>query len=205
MPITEKELRDAVRRILTASAEMHSARLYEEMGIERGAARIDFALAGVNLEGFELKSDLDSLARMHNQIHAYNRVFDRITLAAGAAFLDEVAAIIPIWWGVWRANRIEDGSLAIEEVRPAAQNPAQEPYSVATLLWRDEAVAALVDASDQPPLRASRSELYERMVERMPLERLRSCVVRKLVERDVTKVVKPSTPGGGWSRLVANC
>lgn len=204
-PITEKELRDAVRRKLCQPGSAAQGRLYEEFGIERGAARIDFAVIGSSLDGYELKSDLDSFARMHNQIHAYNRVFDSITLIAGPAFVEMAIRVLPIWWGIWQARRLLDGSLELTEVRSTSKNPGQDPYSVATLLWRDEAMAALVDQRDAPPARATRSELYDRMVVRMSLDSLRSCVTRKLAERSLAKDEKLSAPSGGWLHHGASC
>lgn len=204
-PITEKELREAVRRKLRLPGSAAQGRLYEEFGIERGAARIDIAVIGDSLDGYELKSDLDSFARMHNQIHAYNRVFDRITLIAGPTFVEMASRVLPAWWGIWQARRLSDGSLELAEIRSSSKNPCQDPYSVATLLWRDEAMAALVDECDAPPARATRSELYDRMVACMSPDSLRSCVARKLVERSVAKDEQLLAPSGGWLHHGASC
>src|SRR5690606_10827842 len=73
--LTETAIRSAlVERLRAECAPGHV--LIEELGIENGAARVDLAVAGGLLEGFEIKSDLDTLDRLARQMHAYHRVFD---------------------------------------------------------------------------------------------------------------------------------
>src|SRR5258708_893703 len=104
-PITEAELRHCVHSALTARAEAQGARVFQELQIEHGAARVDLALVSDRLEAFELKSDLDTLGRLHNQIHAYNRFFDRITLVTGPVFSEVARSILPGWWGIATVHR----------------------------------------------------------------------------------------------------
>ena len=84
-PITEPELRSRLKEWLSPRMRGGGVRMFEEFGVERGAARIDLAVVARQLEAYELKSDLDTFSRMHNQIHAYNRVFDRLWLEIGRA------------------------------------------------------------------------------------------------------------------------
>lgn len=181
-PITENELRTAVKLELAQKAASTGARLYEELGIERGAARIDLAMVGRLLEGYEIKSDLDNFARLHNQIHAYNRLFDRITLIAGPAHCERLLDVIPSWWGVV-AGRHSDAGVTLTELRSAKDNPQQDPYSLAMMLWRDEAVAILQNYSATIPSKISRAQLYERIVDLVPKESLRERVADALATR----------------------
>ena len=59
-------------------------------------------MAAVNgvMHGFEIKSDIDSLARLPHQTELYSSVFDKITLVVGATHLYHAFNIIPDWWGV---------------------------------------------------------------------------------------------------------
>lgn len=183
--ITEQELRHAVRQALLSRAAIRpGVRVYEELGVEHGAARIDLALVGDRIEGFELKSDFDSYDRLHNQIHAYNRVFDRITLITGPVFSESAERLMPQWWGISEARRQPNGDLCIEVRRAAMDNPSQDPYSLAMLLWRDEAISILRAANAEPPRRASRAELYECVVRAVPWDRLRTSVAQLLIERE---------------------
>lgn len=212
--ITESELRAFVRERLRERASAPGARMFEELGIERGAARVDMALIDDVLEAFELKSDLDDFGRLHNQIHAYNRVFDRITLVTGATLSDAALDVLPRWWGIWAVRRLKNGSLSLKKVRDAADNPRQEIRSLATLLWREEAAAVLLDETgESPSKRASRAQLYESIAEQVQLLPLRRQVTRRLVSRQAlvrtvsnpTKALAASALGDDWSHHDANC
>ena len=157
-PITEAELRAFVRESLSARTSKPGVYMFEELGIERGAARVDLALVADGLEAFELKSDLDNFGRLHNQIHAYNRVFDRITIVTGETLGGAAMEVLPRWWGIWTVRRLKNGKLALRKLREAAENPRQDIQSLATLLWRDEAAQVLLDETgEDPPKRASRA------------------------------------------------
>lgn len=213
-PITESELRAFVRERLSERASAPGARMFEELGIERGAARVDMALVDEGLEAFELKSDLDNFGRLHNQIHAYNRVFDRITLVTGATLSEAALDVMPRWWGIWAVRRLKNGNLSLKRIRGAAMNPRQETRSLATLLWREEAAAVLLDETgESPSKRATRAQLCESIAEQVQLQPLRRQVARRLVSRQppVRAVsMSPtapaaSAPGDDWSHPDANC
>ena len=213
-PITESELRDFVRERLSARANAPGARMFEELGIERGAARVDMALIDDVLEAFEFKSDLDNFDRLHNQIHAYNRVFDRITLVTGATLSDAAVDVMPNWWGIWAVRRLKNGNLSLKKVRDAANNPRQEIRSLATLLWRDEAAAVLLDETgESPSKRSSRTQLYESIAERVQLIPLRRQVARRLISRQsiahtasvAFTATAASEPSDDWLHHDANC
>lgn len=183
-PITEAELRAFVRESLSARTSKPGVYMFEELGIERGAARVDLALVADGLEAFELKSDLDNFGRLHNQIHAYNRVFDRITIVTGETLGGAAMEVLPRWWGIWTVRRLKNGKLALRKLREAAENPRQDIQSLATLLWRDEAAQLLLDETgEDPPKRASRAQLCESIAERVQLSSLRRHVARRLVGR----------------------
>lgn len=213
-PITESELRAFVRERLSKRASAPGARMFEELGIERGSARVDVALVDEGLEAFELKSDLDNFGRLHNQIHAYNRVFDRITLVTGATLSDAALDVMPHWWGIWAVRRLKNGNLSLKRVRDAADNPRQETRSLATLLWREEAAAVLLDETgESPSKRASRAQLCESIAKQVQLQSLRRQVARRLANRQLPvhgvsmSPIAPvaSAPGDDWSHHDASC
>ena len=207
-PVSEAELRQLVRAKLDCRARTQGLRVYEELAIERGSARVDLALVGDELEAFELKSDFDTFGRLHNQIHAYNRVFDRITIITGAALLDAVLEVMPSWWGIWTVKRLEDGALVVEQLRQPGVNPSQDIRSLASLLWREEAISLLEDQVGAQPKKASRAALCETIVEKIELTTLRRHVAQRLVER---QAVTPKTarlasaPSDDWSHHDASC
>lgn len=211
-PVTESELRAFVRERLSERANAPGARMFEELGIERGAARVDLALVDNGLEAYELKSDLDDFGRLHNQIHAYNRVFDRITLVAGTTLCTTALDVVPHWWGIWAVRHLKNGKLSLKRIRDAAKNPRQDTRSLATLLWREEAAAVLLDETGEcPSRRASRAQLCDSIAAQVQLRSLRRHVARHLVCRQArARAVLPtapsaSAPSDDWSHHDASC
>lgn len=205
-PITEAELRRCVHSALTVRAEARGARVFQELQIEHGAARVDLALVSDRLEAFELKSDLDTLGRLHNQIHAYNRFFDRITLVTGPVFSDVARSILPGWWGIAIVHRHHDGSLTLVELRESQDNPAQDRLSLAMCLWKDEAKAVVTANSDERPAkRLTKTQLHEWIAANLGVDAIRDSVTRWLLNRPTVTALKQSKPHDDWSRLGANC
>jgi hypothetical protein len=210
-PITELELRQNIRRRLLERVIPGKVQLFEELQIERGAARVDLALVGDQLEAFELKSDRDDFTRLHNQIHAYNRVFDRITIVTGSAYAQAVQEVVPSWWGLMAVERLLDLGLKAEGlklriVRPALPNPAQDRRSLAMLLWREAAALVLREESSVVvPSRANRYDLERAIAESVELARLREHVCRHLLERKQLTAPTQSRLNGDSSRLDASC
>lgn len=202
--ITERELRQAVRSRLLADAAKSGGRLFEELGIEGGEARVDLALVDTQLSAFELKSDLDSFARLHNQIHAYNRVFDRVTLVTGPVYSEASLALMPTWWGVWSAARRADGTLALRVLRKPKANPVQDRLSMAMLLWRAECIETLAShRGELPPKRATKFELQEMLARELSVRTLRDAVTGFLRKRQAGFLPSTSLASDGTSDAVA--
>jgi hypothetical protein len=125
-----------------AHADDSSTRIVEEMGIWSGTVRVDIAVINGELCGVELKSDKDTLGRLPAQAALYNRVFDRVTLVVGQRLHEKAVKIIPAWWGVISASW-NGTSVNLTEVRQAHTNPEVDPFLLAQLLWKEEALAVL--------------------------------------------------------------
>ncbi len=157
--------------------------IFEELGIQHGLSRIDLAVVNGELHGFELKSDQDTLARLSEQADAYARVFDRVTLVVGERHLRHAVEVVPDWWGI-RVARAESDKLHFSDLKVAINNPSVDPISIATLLWRDEALLFLEELGDAMGMHSKcRSEIYSKLVEKVNLNHLRDRVRRCLRER----------------------
>jgi hypothetical protein len=131
------------------------ARLLDELGVCEGRCRIDLAVVGECLHGFEIKSDRDTLERLDAQQRLYSKVFDRITIVAHGAHMSRVLDRVPEWWGVTQAIGIgpvfaKRGSgcaaqaiVSFIDRRPPRPNPAPDALAIVQLLWRDEVIALL--------------------------------------------------------------
>lgn len=180
--ISEQEIRSALLDRLKIYSG-HDARIQEELRIERGNSRIDVAVIDKALVGYEIKSDSDTFIRFPNQIHAYNRVFDRIHLVCGSLHLEKAKLTIPSWWGLSVALRDHENNVYLELVRNAEINPKQDSFSLASLLWKDEALAMLKVYSSELPKRSSSHLLWEHIATSLPLETIRLAVVNSLLNR----------------------
>lgn len=83
-----------------------STRILEEFGICEGNVRIDLAVVNGTLNGFEIKSDSDTLERLPLQQEIYSKVFDTVVIVAGKTHCEKIETIVPGWWGIWAAEKI---------------------------------------------------------------------------------------------------
>lgn len=179
--VSESEIRVALLKKL--HSETIDGSITEELRIERGGSRIDVAVIGAALVGYEIKSDFDSFVRLSNQIHAYNRVFDEINLVCGTTHAETAERIIPSWWGLWVADRNDEGSITLQLIRQAQQNPKQDSFSLASLLWREEAASVLCLEGISFPRKASSHQLWEAISESLSLSEIRDAVLQSLQKR----------------------
>jgi len=153
------------------------------MGVWSGSVRIDLAVINGELHGFELKSDRDTLERLPFQADLYSRVFDRVELIVGARHAAKVTRIAPPWWAISVAT-ITDGVVLLRPMigYPGDKNPNPEPYLVAQLLWKDEAIAVLDVYGLAKGYRSKNVRLLH--------ERLASCVPFDALARHVRDALK---------------
>jgi hypothetical protein len=201
--MSEAEVRQAiVLRSLLGQGE-RSIRMVPEMALCQSQARIDLAVVGDQLVGWEIKTENDNLARLQKQVEVYSRIFDRLWLAADERHLQSAASMIPSWWGIVRIVRRND-CWKLQTIRPARLNRAIDLYSLVTLLWRNEVLQelerlGLAGGRDRDP-RRQLWELFSSAAPRYISRReLRSRVRLRLKERPDWRVDRPQTLGGGSS------
>ena len=176
--IGEFDLRQATKEMLRSRMDAQ-ARLYEELCVQEGAARIDLALMTDRLEGFEIKSDFDNCKRLPRQAEAYNSVFDTMSIITGPCLAAEASAMVPKWWGLAWAHRDADHMVTLRWLRKAKPNPARSAVRLAQLLWREEASEELAKHAIKPiSKRATRAQLQTQLAEHMDADGMRSAVIR---------------------------
>lgn len=158
-------------------------RIVDEMGVLAGECRIDVALINGRLEGFEIKSDGDSLARLPRQAVAFGQVFDRLTMVCAERHLESALNLLPDWWGVEVVERHRTSTRIVRK-RAARANPTVESQAIAQLLWRSEALAALEARDGARGLRSKpRRTLWSTLAETTPRRELRLLVRETLRAR----------------------
>jgi len=89
--------------------------------------------------GFEIKSDVDSLARLSTQVKGYGLVLDLCTIVTGARHEARAAAMVPAWWGLWRATA--DGIVTIRDAQPNPTPAGERAHRLGWPLRHVEAAA----------------------------------------------------------------
>lgn len=141
-------------------------KIIEELGVSHGEARIDIAVVNGVIHGYEIKSDLDTLQRLPDQMDIYNSVFTRMTLVVGKSHLYEAINIVPDWWGIIVAKIDSNDSIIFNCIRKAENNMEQDSISIAKLLWKEEALRLLESLGEANGLRSKpRSNIYKKLSE----------------------------------------
>jgi hypothetical protein len=173
-PAGDREVRDLLKRHLAEAHCGDDTIVLDELGLCQGDVRIDVASVNGELAGYEIKSPADSLARWPKQCRIYSKVVDRAWLVATEKALESAQA--PGWWGVIRIVQTPD-QLGLRVIRPAQRNPKPDAYSIARLLWRDEAIQALEELGLARGVRSRRrAEAWRRLAESAPLDHVRAAV-----------------------------
>lgn len=151
--------------------------IVDELGLKHGKCRADIAVVNGQLNGFEIKSDRDSLCRLSEQVSVYSAVFDHATILVGLRHAISVQELVPKWWGIILCTCGRRGAINFKTVRRAKINGNVDPSSVAELLWRDEAREVL-NKRGVPPrvLRQGRAVLYKYLTDMLDIDELRSIV-----------------------------
>ncbi len=161
----DRLIRTALKKKLGAEhKDDPKLKIIEELGVSHGEARIDIAVVNGIIHGYEIKSDLDTLERLPEQMRIYNSVFTKVTLVVGKSHLYDAINIVPDWWGITLAKIDSNNSIVFNCIREAGNNSNQDSISIARLLWKDEALALLEKAGGAKGLRSkSRSSIYEKL------------------------------------------
>ncbi|MDO3208823.1 sce7726 family protein [Mycobacteroides abscessus subsp. massiliense] len=135
-PLRDTDLRGALTDTIARRYRGREHLLAPEVEILCGIpGRIDALLIADKICGFEIKSDVDSLRRLPRQLQAYEPVLERAILIVGDRHLEAGGALLPPWWGIWRAHRRGD-RVVLDVQRPARPNPEFYTYGVTRFIDR---------------------------------------------------------------------
>jgi hypothetical protein len=197
-PRSKQVTRDVdIRKALLANLEVKYSDsshdlIVEEFGCK--TARADVAVINGFLHAYEIKSDSDSLDRLPSQIDAYQGVFEYVTLICGRRLLERARTAIPKWWGLQRAE-FRDGGVLIHELRTAKPNPNQNPFAVARMLWKTEALAVLRRFGHRGVTsRCTADEVWNAVAAQVPITELTNEVRQAIKARGGSGFAKPSVP-----------
>jgi len=190
--MNDREIRTVLKEeLMRKYAGDNDTLVIDELGIRHGAARIDLVVVNHQLHGYEIKSDVDNLRRLPDQIRTYGRVMDRVTLVVGYKHAYDAMQIVPEWWGVRLAEKLKKSdTVVLSDARSSRNNPNVDLYAVAALLWRSEALSILEEMGSASGVRSKRrSEIYGRLVDLSDPDFLRFKIRQQLKSRRGWRVV----------------
>lgn len=193
----DRDVRESVWRWLEVAHQGDSDTLMlDELGILNGATRVDIAVINGQIEGYELKSERDTLERLPSQRDLYNKVIDRISLVVAENHRAAAEEIIPDWWGLAVASASGD-AVEVTRERLPEMNPQLDAAALASLLWRDEALVVLERYGAARGVKSKpREVLYDRLADVLDLDILRAEVRAALKAREGWRVDRRSQQCG---------
>jgi len=160
------------------------ALIIDELGVCQNQARMDVAVIGDTLDGYEIKSPKDTLARLQRQRDVYNRVFDRLSIVCSKEHLSDITDIIPDWWGVVGVSVDEHNQVSLQTLRVPGENAGVEGRYLAELLWREEVLQLLASYGGDRGFRSQpKRVLWPELANRMELDTLKREVRAMLLSR----------------------
>ena len=154
--------------------------IIEEFGLCQGDARVDVAVVNGSLNGYEIKSESDTLNRLPRQQDIYNKIFDSVTLVISKKHLKKAVKAIPKWWGLSEA-KIDNREMMIQEVRPPGINKDSDSSYLVQLLWRDEALEALKERGlHKGVMSKPRDILWNRLIECLSFDELKAEIRKRI-------------------------
>jgi hypothetical protein len=185
----DRDIRAQLRLYLMAQHEGDANTiLLDELGLCQGESRVDMAVVNGSLNGYEIKSERDTLSRLPVQQNIYGKTLDTVTIVTGSNHLMAVLEKVPIWWGVIEACNSDYG-VELKIVREGRQNQTVDSYSVLQLLWRDEAYEELEQRGLSRGLKGKpRHILWRKLAESLTQQEVSEAVRRQLKSRTKWRV-----------------
>lgn len=135
--VRDRDIRESLKEsLLRKHLDDPNTKVIEEYEIDMGEVRVDIAVVNGSINGYEIKSDRDTLERLPKQIEHYSKVLDYSYLIVGEKHYQRALEILPDDWGIYIVSQ----NLSIDMIKEAKHNSKVNLLSLALLLWRDEAV-----------------------------------------------------------------
>ncbi len=159
--------------------------ILNELGLKNGESRADIAVLNGKMIGYEIKTEKDSLTRLASQVNSYSQIFDRAFVILAEKHLKKAKAIIPDWWGIYLIQSSNSENHTFKYNRKAKMNPSQDSFSIAQLLWKDEALAvANTIFNCNLKSNTNRQEIYEIISSKCPPKKLSKIVMDFMKKRE---------------------
>ncbi len=171
-------------------------RILEEKTIGRSRADV-VMIAESAIYGLEIKSDVDSYARLAGQIRDYDKFYDYNYVVIGTTHAIHIREHVPEYWGIITVEEVgEDIDFYI--LRKTLPNPNVNLKRSMSILWRPE-IAVIQLENNMPKYKdkskdyvidkiIERTQLPENHKNRIALEMLKKQISDVLFERDYANI-----------------
>lgn len=164
--LKDKDIREPLFDYL--ELEYGKTRIIEEkmMGLSR--ADVIMVITGA-LVGIEIKSDVDTYARLESQVKDYDKYFDYNIAVVGTSHAMHVSEHVPDYWGIITVDEVEDHADFYFLRRPTL-NKKMKLNRKLELLWRPE-LSVLLETFKMPKYQAkSKAFVRKAIIEWTKLE-----------------------------------
>lgn len=182
---TDKDIRAALHgKKLKSHRGAPDTLVVDELGLAHAAVRVDIAVINGCIHGFEIKSSVDTLERLPNQLDHYRRCLGKLTLVCAPKHTKRAMKLLPDWCGLIEAEKGPRGGVSFETVRLCRSNPEIDPVQLAHLLWRGEVASLLASVgASAKELRAPRKQLYASLAKVMTVGQITAAIRNSMMQR----------------------
>lgn len=147
---------------------------------------MDVAVINGRIEGYEIKSDKDTLDRLPRQAEMFSLVADRMTLVVGEKHLRKAQLIVPEWWSIMTTSQSQKGTLKLAIDRTGRLNRNRDSKALIEVLERHEILAMMsVYGIDKGLRSAAYGELVEFSVSKLSRDNIAAFVKRMVKLRAI--------------------
>ena len=184
--MTDQLVRSAFHQsVLRYAHDCNDTFVIDELGIKNGSYRADIAVFNGKIVGYEIKTQNDTLTRLPSQATAYSQIFNEAFLIVSENHLESALEIVPDWWGVYLIKPTTENEYSFDCIRPAQSNANQDAFSMAQLLWKDEALEianTLFNCNIKPS--TTRQEIYGAISAACHTNALEEIVIKYIKKRE---------------------
>lgn len=190
----EKQIKSELRRqVLRGHISNQESLVVDELGLLHAQGRIDVAVINGCVHGYEIKSASDTLKRLPRQLEIYCQCLHKLTLVIDTHHLIACEKQLPEWCGIFEAVRGPRGGMRFRRIRIAQWNPHLDPFTLAHLLWRDEACQALLNLGvNKQHLKRPRKDLYQMLVNQISISELTKLIKQSMIQRQNWRALERS-------------
>ena len=184
--MTDQLVRSAFHKsVLKTAHQSKETFVVDELGLKNGCFRADISVLNGKIIGYEIKTANDTLSRLASQVEAYGKIFNEAFLIVAEKHFEKALKIIPEWWGVYLIRQLSDNTIQFDCFRKAKKNSFLDSYSIAQLLWKDEALeVANSKLNYNFKVKTNKNEIYDAISTSCKPDKLGKIVINYLKNRD---------------------